>query len=119
MSSAYEFTDCPQCGKRVLVTATRCHRCQQPLRVAREEDARIAKAQQSSTRHEKTAHMASDHGYDDEYTEDDYREFIESEFGKNKFKTKVKPWVWITAAILVVLFTYPIIKFFFSPLHAP
>lgn len=117
MFSAYEFTDCPGCGKRVLITATRCHRCQRPLRLVRGEGARSAKAQTSSAVPDETAHLASEDGYDDEYTDDDYREFVESEFGRNKFKTRAKPWVWITALLLVIFFVYFIIKQFFFALH--
>lgn len=114
-----QFMDCSNCGKRVRTTAHKCHHCQQPIvsAIAQSPKAPRKSAQQhddSIAANSDESHNALSGGYDPAEDDFDYDEYLAEEFPEQASvpRRTVKPWVWITAWLLVAATLLPFFYYF-------
>ncbi len=119
MGNNLQFMDCSNCGKRVRTTATKCHHCQQllvstvgpssttrskPVLAGQDEDADVADQ----------SHYAVNGGYDTDNDDFNYEEYLAEEFPDQTRarRSGVKPWVWITAWVVIFVMLLPFLYYF-------
>ncbi len=114
-----QFMDCSNCGKRVRTTALQCHHCHQPLvSTVGQKQAKpprpAAQGEEDSSRDADQAHYAISGGYDTHNDDFDYDEYLAEEFPEQADKRhwRVKPWVWITAWLLITATLLPFFYYF-------
>ena len=119
MGNNLQFMDCSNCGKRVRTTATKCHHCQQllvstvgPPPTLRSQPARAGQDDNADAADQ--SHVAVNGGYDTDQDDFDYEEYLADEFPDHTRAQRphVKPWVWITAWILIFATLLPFIYYF-------
>lgn len=85
-----QFRDCPHCGKRIRVEATRCHRCNSAIS---DFDTLTDEAEDSES------HVATGGYSEDDF---DYDQFVEQEFGQRS--RRLKPfWYWLTWLMIALM----------------
>ncbi len=119
MGNSLQFMDCPGCGKRVRTNANTCHHCHRPLAWANSEKATARPGPTGEPDDElgdqAQAHYAlSGGGYDTENDDFDYDSYVAEEFPDPAAgpQLRVKPWIWITAWVLIIATLLPFFYYF-------
>lgn len=117
MGTSLQFMDCPHCGKRVRTEAAKCHHCHSLLSITSSGKA-LARRDPSIDEGEPgdndQSHYALNGGYNTADDDFDYDEYLANEFpdADHPARPRVKPWVWITAWLLIFATLLPFFFYF-------
>jgi hypothetical protein len=103
MPNEIQFTDCPNCGKRIRTDAPRCHRCGEVPVLAfnrvRDVDGPEVSEDDASESH----HAVRWGGHRVEDDDFDYENFVADEFGETS-TARARPWWWYVAWVVLLVF---------------
>jgi hypothetical protein len=118
MVQSLTFIDCSWCGKRIRSNALRCHHCREENTPtssnswAQPENSQ--KVVSKSGNHTDDSHMALEHGGYDDADNFDYEEYVAENFpSQAERKWRVKPWIWVTAWLLICATLLPYLYYAF------
>jgi hypothetical protein len=110
MPNDMQFTDCPNCGKRIRIDAPRCHRCGEVpvLAFNRARDVDGPSTADEEQDPPESHHAVRWGGYRVDEDDFDYESFVEDEFGESRSQP-ARPWWWYVAWVVLVVFALGIL----------
>ncbi|MFO0011881.1 MAG: zinc ribbon domain-containing protein [Planctomycetota bacterium] len=108
MPNDMQFTDCPNCGKRIRTDAPRCHRCGEVPVLAFNRARDVDGPSEVEEERSESQHAVRWGGYRVDEDDFDYDTYLEDEFGEPTGK-QPKPWWWYVAWVVLVVFALGIL----------